>query len=52
MNCLRIPLAHVKAIVLGMGLSGVWWAINISSFGKCVWAGVLYRRKNWLRTAV
>ena len=52
MNCLRIPLAHLLAVVSGWGLPGVWWAINFSSFGKCAWGAVLYQRKRWLHTEV
>lgn len=47
MNALRIPLAHVMAVVAGLGLPGIWWAINLSSAGKCLWAWILYARGRW-----
>ena len=38
-----------RLVVTGFG---IWWAINISSLGKCLGAGVLYWRKKWLHTEV
>jgi putative MATE family efflux protein len=52
MNLLRVPLAHVFAILWGFGLPGIWWAINASSLGKCLGAGWLYRDGKWMRTEV
>lgn len=50
MNLIRIPLA--RGLAGGMGLQGVWWAINSSSWAKSVVSVLLYRRGNWQRTEV
>ena len=52
MNVLRIPLAHLFAILWTFGLPGLWWAINLSTLGKSVWGGILFARKKWLNTEV
>ena len=52
MNCLRIPLASALALTWGLALPGVWWAINATTLGKCIWSFVLYRSRRWLHTRV
>lgn len=36
LTLLRIPLAYLFAFTFGMGVSGVWWAISITTFFKGV----------------
>lgn len=44
-NLLRIPLAWLFAFPLGLGATGVWWAINLTTYAKtgfkawAVWRG-------------
>jgi len=49
-NLMRLPIAYVMALTFGMGASGVWWAINLSTIFK----GLAYRRvvekREWLDT--
>jgi putative MATE family efflux protein len=52
MNVIRVPAAHLLGVVAGYGMTGVWWAINLSTFGKFAWSAVLYRRRKWLETRV
>ena len=52
MNVLRIPLAWGLTQFITLGVGGIWWAINISSIGKCIWMLVLYRQRRWLRQQV
>jgi MATE family multidrug resistance protein len=52
MNLIRIPLVHGLAVGAGFGLPGVWWAINLSSFGKFSWISVLFRRGRWQQQRV
>ncbi len=47
MNAIRIPLAQFLAVGMGMRLPGIWWAINLSTLGKFLWALLLYRRGHW-----
>ena len=47
-NLMRLPLAWLLAFSLGWGALGVWWAINLTTFGK---AYLLWRRvqaETWL----
>ena len=39
-NLMRLPIAYLMALTFGMGASGVWWAINLSTIFK----GLAYRR--------
>lgn len=52
MNIARIPLAHALAVWAGWGLAGIWWAVNLSSLGKYVWARLLFARGGWKQTRV
>ena len=52
MNCLRIPLASLFALSWGFALPGVWWAINATTLGKCIWSWMLYTSRRWLHTKV
>lgn len=48
-NLTRIPLCYVFAHTLGFGLLGIWWAINVSSYGKGLTVSWLTMRGRWLR---
>ena len=48
-NILRLPLGWLFAVPLGLGATGIWWAINVSSFLKSLAYGVLMRRGGWRR---
>lgn len=48
-NLTRIPLCFVFAHSLGFGLVGIWWAINVSSYGKGLTVTWLTMRGRWLR---
>ncbi|MHC4898321.1 MAG: MATE family efflux transporter [Planctomycetota bacterium] len=52
MNVLRIPLAWGLTGFVTLGIGGVWWAVNISSIGKCVWMLILHRKRRWLHQQV
>ena len=52
MNVLRIPLAWGMTSLFGLGIGGIWWAINISSIGKGVWMWILHREQKWLHMTV
>lgn len=47
-NGLRIPLAWLLGLRLGLGAHGVWWAINITSVLKCSLQVALVQRGRWL----
>ncbi len=49
LNLLRIPLAWVLAFPLGFGAAGVWWAINVTTFGKAALKGWMAWRGRWLQ---
>ncbi len=39
----RVPLAWFLAYYLGMGVTGIWWAISLSSLAKGIGLYLLYR---------
>jgi putative MATE family efflux protein len=49
---MRIPLAYLLAISLGMGVSGVWWAIGLSMVIKGILMIVWFRRGRWKMATV
>lgn len=49
LNLLRIPLAWVLAFPLGWGPAGVWWAINLTTYGKAALKGWMAWRGRWLK---
>lgn len=51
-NVIRVPLAWWFAHVLGGGAAGVWWAINVTSYGKALAKGVAAARGRWVRVRV
>lgn len=46
-NLSRIPLCWLLGIELGYGLAGVWWAINLSTYGKALTASWIVHRRRW-----
>jgi putative MATE family efflux protein len=46
-NLSRIPLCKWLALDAGYGLAGIWWAINISSYGKGLCSWLLFRAGHW-----
>ena len=49
---IRIPLAWILAVPVGMGLSGIWWAMTISAVIECgmyIWR---YRSGVWTRISI
>ncbi len=46
-NILRIPLAWIFAFPLGLGASGVWWAINVTTYAKALLKGWAAWRGRW-----
>lgn len=40
----RWPLAWLLAVTLGLGTSGIWWAISLSTLAKGAWLARLFRR--------
>ncbi len=44
----RLPLAYLFGILLGLGPSAVWWSMNASIFVHAVLISIRYFRKGWL----
>jgi multidrug resistance protein, MATE family len=51
-NLIRIPLAWWLAFPLGMGPSGVWWAINVTSYAKTIAKGWATMSGRWARIQI
>ncbi|MFA5008626.1 MAG: MATE family efflux transporter [Candidatus Omnitrophota bacterium] len=45
---IRIPLAFILGISVGLGAIGVWWAMNISIFVQATLMSIRYFSKKWL----
>lgn len=51
-NLARIPLCYLFGVTWRFGLPGVWWAINLSTYGKALTAGLVVRRGTWKNVEV
>ncbi len=51
-NLIRIPLAHWLALTQGYGLPGIWWAVNLSTYGKALTGMLLLRLGRWQGTGL
>jgi len=51
-NALRLPLGWLLAGPVGLGVTGVWWAINATTLLKALAYFVLVRRGSWQRTGL
>jgi MATE family multidrug resistance protein len=47
LNLLRVPLAWVFAFPLHMGAAGIWWVINITTYGKTLAKAYATMRGRW-----
>jgi len=48
----RIPLAYLFVVLLGLGAGSVWWSMNISQFVQAFFLYRKYARKDWLAATV
>jgi Na+-driven multidrug efflux pump len=46
---LRVPLAYLMILGLGMGALGLWWAMFISNMVVAAAAWILYETNRWSR---
>jgi MATE family multidrug resistance protein len=51
-NALRVPFGWLFAFPLGMGASGAWWAINLTSVLKAALKGLAAWRGDWARMRI
>ncbi len=51
-NLSRIPLSLLLGAPDLFGLPGIWWAVNLSTYGKAATSYWLVRRGRWLRTGL
>jgi len=49
---LRVPLVFYLPFKLGMGASGVWWAMLISNFGTAAVSLAIFLTGNWMRRVI
>ncbi len=52
LNAIRIPLAWFLAFPMSMGAEGIWWAINITTYGKALAKALVVWRGRWARSAL
>jgi len=48
----RLPLAYYLCFTLGMGITGMWWALTITTWAKAVAAVIWFRRGGWKKTGL
>jgi Na+-driven multidrug efflux pump len=48
----RLPLAYYLCFTLDMGISGVWWALTITTWAKAIAAVIWFRRGGWKKTGL
>ena len=48
----RLPLAYYLCFTLGMGITGVWWALTITTWAKAIAAIIWFRRGQWKKTGL
>ena len=46
-SLLRIPIAYLLAITLGLGVNGIWWAISSTSIAKGTILAIWFRHGKW-----
>ena len=51
-NLIRVPLAYWLAIHLGWGAAGVWWAINLTTYGKGLFKVLAVAHGGWARLKI
>lgn len=51
-NLLTIPLAYVLAFTMGLGSTGIWYAMLIGRIGDAAAMIVIWVNKKWLRTSL
>ena len=44
----RIPLAYLFVVILGLGAASVWWSMNISQFVQASLLYAWYAKRKWL----
>lgn len=49
---LVVPLAHLLALRLGFGVTGVWWALCAGTVVQAAWVWGRWRGGRWLRVAL
>lgn len=48
----RLPLAYYLCFTLGMGITGMWWALTITTWAKAIAAVIWFRRGGWKKTGL
>ena len=49
---IKIPLAYLLALPLGLSTNGVWWAITASIVTELILLTIWYRRRGWLHREI
>lgn len=49
---IKLPLAYLLAILLGVGVEGIWWAMAVSIVFESSALWVWYRRDRWMHAEV
>ena len=48
----RLPLAYYLCIVAGLGISGMWWTLTITTWAKAIVISYWFSRGRWKRTGL
>ena len=51
-SILRIPLAYLLAMTLGLGINGVWWSITLTSIVKGILLAFWFKQGKWKKRQI
>ncbi len=51
-SIVRLPVAYYLCYIVGIGVSGVWWAITISTWARALVTVYWFSKNRWIKTGI